>query len=385
MEKAILQKINQLHQILSIEAESVGSDYSLLRGKGGIALFQYRYSKLTKKQFNGRQVIDDSFKLISTLNVIDLTYYSGLPGLVWLYNYFEQQKIITSKFDEVSPVYIPLIQDIKIRLEKNEIDFLHGSIGQMYTLVGRISADVLGNILERLIKNSKVEKIGISWPILRGKYSYYNFGHAHGISSIIKLLCKSIKNNIASDLCVPILRGTCEYVISKKNKNQFLNLYPEKLSNNFVDCKYEGRLAWCWGDIGIALAFLEAAEVLRDEVLFHEAKRIALSCLKRNNPETTGVVDACVCHGSSGIALFYKKFYLATRNTEFYEAYTFWIKLTLNMAQHSRGIAGYKTFNGANQKWENKNGILEGVAGIGLTLVNYFENEEQEWFDCLLL
>lgn len=63
----------------------------------------------------------------------------------------------------------------------------------------------------------------------------------------------------------------------------------------------------------------------------------------------------------------------------------YWIGRTLSMAKFEDGLAGYKTWQGAERGFRNEYGLLEGIAGIRLVLLAYLSNEEPTWDECLLL
>lgn len=55
------------------------------------------------------------------------------------------------------------------------------------------------------------------------------------------------------------------------------------------------------------------------------------------------------------------------------------------MAKFEDGLAGYKTWQGAERGFRNEYGLLEGIAGIRLVLLAYLSDEEPTWDECLLL
>ena len=63
----------------------------------------------------------------------------------------------------------------------------------------------------------------------------------------------------------------------------------------------------------------------------------------------------------------------------------YWIGRTLSMAKFEDGLAGYKTWQGAERGFRNEYGLLEGIAGIRLVLLAYLSDEEPTWDECLLL
>jgi hypothetical protein len=54
---------------------------------------------------------------------------------------------------------------------------------------------------------------------------------------------------------------------------------------------------------------------------------------------------------------------------EFKSASIYWFDQTLKMAEFNDGFAGYKSYFGSDN-WLNRVGILEGIAGVGLSLIS---------------
>ena len=109
--------------------------------------------------------------------------------------------------------------------------------------------------------------------------------------------------------------------------------------------------------------------------------------LFRSRRELTqnSVVDACLCHGTSGIALVFYRMWRNTRLPEFRRATDYWIEQTLKMARFDDGLAGYKTWQGTEKGYQSSQELLEGIAGIGLVLLSYYYDMEPTWDKCLLL
>jgi len=95
------------------------------------------------------------------------------------------------------------------------------------------------------------------------------------------------------------------------------------------------------------------------------------------------VRDAGICHGSAGIALLYHRMFLETHCSEFKEATEFWIQQTLEFSRFEDGLAGYKTWQ--KEGWKCDYSLLAGIAGIGLVLLFYLENNQQTWDELFLI
>ena len=78
--------------------------------------------------------------------------------------------------------------------------------------------------------------------------------------------------------------------------------------------------------------------------------------------------------------------YEETGITSFQEAADYWLAYSLDMGMHKEGYAGYMKWQGGeNAGWENEYVLLDGIAGIGLTLISYLNPKQMKWNECLMM
>jgi lantibiotic modifying enzyme len=141
------------------------------------------------------------------------------------------------------------------------------------------------------------------------------------------------------------------------------------------------RSAWCNGNPGCGMALLVAGRGARRpdwerfgrEVLTRETGRPLDQC---------GVMDAGLCHGSSGLAHIYNRAFQSTRAAEYEAAARRWADHALAQRQPGVGLAGYKSW-GAEGPLDDAS-FLSGIAGIGLALLALVTPVAPTW-DALLL
>jgi lantibiotic modifying enzyme len=148
---------------------------------------------------------------------------------------------------------------------------------------------------------------------------------------------------------------------------------------------FGSRLAWCYGDLGIAMSLWQAGIALQNEAWKNKALEILLfAAEKRRDLQQNWVKDAGLCHGTAGIAHIFYRMWWNTHIPEFKNAANYWMNETLKMATFTDGLAGFKTWHG-KEGWVNSCGLLEGISGIGLALLTYYYEIEPTWDECLLL
>ncbi len=69
----------------------------------------------------------------------------------------------------------------------------------------------------------------------------------------------------------------------------------------------------------------------------------------------------------------------------FAETANYWLMVTFEMAKFEDGLAGFKTYKGHLNTWENNYGFLEGITGIGLGLISATSDKYDSWDSLLLL
>jgi hypothetical protein len=98
--------------------------------------------------------------------------------------------------------------------------------------------------------------------------------------------------------------------------------------------------------------------------------------------ETGKVVDACLCHGTTGLGHLFNRLYQATGNLEMKEAALAWYRCALERRLPEEGIAGFPAYApgepGASP-WRSDPGFLTGAAGVGLALLAAVTDVEPVW------
>lgn len=126
------------------------------------------------------------------------------------------------------------------------------------------------------------------------------------------------------------------------------------------------RLAWCYGDLGVAWALVKAARA-RDRADWAEAAHVTGARAAARDPTDSGVSDPWLCHGGAGVA---HVFACLARTT------------------------GDPIFTGAARQWwqhalalelRTSPALLEGAAGLGLALCAAISDARPRWNAMLLL
>ena len=247
-------------------------------------------------------------------------------------------------------------------------------------------------IVDRLDETVEVLGAGLTWftaselmfPHQRERYPRggYNLGVAHGVPGVIAFLAAACRRGIRSERARPLLEGAVRWVWSQRLSEQ---RFPAWVVPG-IEAK-PSRLAWCYGDPGIAATLLSAARALGNDEWERAAFDIALRAATAA-PEDAGVEDAGLCHGAFGLAHVYNRIYQAGGDARFADAARLWYRRGLDMRRPERGIAGFESWElDADMQlgWREDPGFLAGAAGVGLALLAGLTSVEPEWDRLLML
>ncbi len=175
-------------------------------------------------------------------------------------------------------------------------------------------------------------------------------GAPSGHAGVILVLARVIERGWGAARERELLGASVETQLSHRQSGQPF-LYPYEVG------KTGSRLAWCYGDLGVALALRKAARAL-DSDDWASASSEAVRTAASASIEASLVVDAGLCHGAAGVALVFSNF---TDEPLAIEAANRWWSLVARFAFTTRAV-----------------GLLEGLAGIALALESRITGS-REW------
>jgi len=392
-----LQKISEIYETIN-KLTNENKEIGLLNGMSGISLFNFYYSHYVKQEEPcniALNIIGHVFDKIAKKNIYH-TFCTGLGGVGWTIEHLIQNNFMDGNTNEIlkeSDEYLfgKMLYDIK----NNNYDFLHGAIGNGLYFLNRLSnpesETYLIQLIDELEKLSIKEKDGsIKWESIvldanEEPKKVFNLSLSHGMASIIAFLAKSYSKNIHKDKAKFLIEGAVKFLLKYKlDTNTYHSNFPSWVCNN--EELSGSRLAWCYGDLGIAVALYQAAKALQNNDWEKIALEVLLHSTTRKDVQKEGVLDAGLCHGSTGIAHIYHRMYLNTGIEQFKDSSGYWFDVTLKIAKYNDGLAGYKAFRTEKYGGPTKEyGVLEGIAGIGLALISAVSDIEPKWDECLLL
>ena len=374
----------------------------LLGGYTGMALFYAYYYQLTEKKKHLNKVHQLLERAVHDLaaTALPLSHCNGVAGMVWAI-----QHLIKAGFageDELEDIFaevdVVLGKEMISALEQGAHDFLHQGLGIALYFLERnhhlVAEQWLTAVVDKLQATVIETPAGITWQDhLTGLADRpaseisFNLGLAHGVPAIISILGMIHSKGIATTQTAGMIRQGISWIQACSNlpEEENTSLYPVLVDQQHKALTgRQSRLGWCYGDLGIATLMLNAGKWLQDDNYIENALQIFHHTLQHRTLQNSQVHDACLCHGSAGIAHIYRRAWLQTKEPFLLNGATGWLQHTLQMNTHKEGPAGFRFYG--KDDFENSYGILEGVAGIGLSLTAAIDPDtDPAWDRCILL
>lgn len=385
------RKINEIVDSINFNNTSA----AVLTGLSGECLFTILNSKL--KQQNSILYYEESIQ-----NILDIikqshdypyTFCDGLAGTAWFFDFLKENKIVDIDDDFFDDIDDVLINAGTIFINHGNYDFLHGVGGIILTLLHRTESNRghLIKLVQRLLSIRINYRGTKTWRFITHENSINNqfqisLGLSHGLPSLMVLLSKCIKQDICPEECNQAISETYNFIHNYRNKQitpTDYSYYPS-IINNHTDYNYQSRLGWCYGDLSIASGFLVTGTNIGNTSMIAEAQEIYKYYAEAQDRKEFGIKDAGFCHGASGLAYLFHKMYQRDKCEEYKTAYKYWLKRTLDLSNHTNGLAGYKTFKG-EKGWVNSQNLIDGIAGIGSVLCTLECTNQYHWDECFLL
>jgi lantibiotic modifying enzyme len=393
------------YSIAEIIRKRIVKEASLARGTAGLSLL---YGYLAESQ-SGRDDKEIAGKFLGkAADALAATrmspfFFSGFTGIAWANAHLERRLLDSDGENGNEAIDEVLKEHLNLSPWRGEYDLVSGLVGYgvyaLEQLPRQTAVDCLELIIDRLDEIAERTTQGVTWrtaPSLLPESvrkdfpeGYYNLGVAHGTPGVIAFLGKVCatadeKLQTARAKGERLLKGAVAWLLAQQpaDRTQTFPYWTGPGNSALSGC----RTAWCYGDLGIAVALLGAGRCVNERAWEQHASMIAHRVAERP-AEQSGVVDGGLCHGAAGVGHLFNRLFQATGDTRFATAARFWFERTLEMRRPNQGIAGFVAFmpkRPGEKRWVAAPGVLEGAAGIALALLAAATPIEPEWDRMLL-
>ncbi len=377
-----------------LEKKSEVTQIGLLGGKAGITLLFAYLSKAFPEKNYLQVTLDYLDELSDSLSNEELNYNmsAGVTGIAFVFQHLRNLGILDNEDDlNLSELDEFIAQGVEQDFRTANWDPLHGMTGLGIYFLERNKETGDKKYLETIVDHLAAMRIVVGthkvW-ITRGfgKYSNdnYNFGMAHGMPGILSFLAQVHERGIRQTEIVEIISSSLSYLLQHEYTD---NVYCFPLSID-VEPKKEtekpnSRLAWCYGDLCVAIALIHCGSALGNEEWKNKGIEVALKTTRRTF-ENSGCIDAPFCHGSVGLVHLYHRLYNLTKNETFKITSEKWLDITYKeYYKPGEGAGGYyfRSFNEEQNIYEfiPQYSLLEGSAGIALVYLSLLNDITPDW------
>ncbi|MGH1518890.1 lanthionine synthetase LanC family protein [Chryseobacterium sp. JK1] len=353
-----------------------------LNGLSGIALFQSYYErKYNIQQDQSLETIDYCIKKINEEN-LPSSYCNGIAGFAWLLQHLEENQFVSEgEFSETLSILDTYLEgELSKYILENNYDFLHGALGYIFYFLKRSKkADCYKNQISILFSNlpeiystithHHLSKISMHEMVEGKQKNRLHFGLAHGIASIIAILClchdKGYFREQSKEWIEKFIFLLSQHEMQPESESKFpLWMDLETGEKSF------SSLSWCSGDIGIAMAFMKASRISEDSAISHTLSALLKKSAQRKEHKNAMIKNYGICHGYFGASRIFSRVYNDTLSEEYRETSIFWLNKGINALTFAK---------------DSPMSILNGLSGAGLVLMDFHHNELNSWDECLLI
>lgn len=206
-----------------------------------------------------------------------------------------------------------------------------------------------------------------------------DFGTAHGIAGPLALLALAMRRGVTVQGHTKAIETICRWLDAWRHDGPAGPWWPERIGLTEMETGHAihqdgpARPSWCYGTPGLARAQQLAGLALGEPARQQQAEQALVRCL--DDPiQLARMVDPGLCHGWAGL--------IATVWCAAADAHT--SDLGAHLPRLADALLGEHARNGSLPPWQAP-GLIEGNAGLALTLHTMTTPTGDGWLRCLLL
>lgn len=370
---------------------------SLGRGAAGAAVFFAEYAQETGDERDAETALaflDAALDQAAEEQPTALLY-PGSVGVGWMLAYLSGSLL---EPDDPAPNDVDeLVTRAVTGAAWPSADLIRGVTGTGVYLLERPRAPhvlaALDDVVTALAKMAETTDTGTTWYVApeglledrRALYpnGLYDVGMAHGQAGMVTVLAGILTAGV--EPARPLLESATAWLLAQRLPDDAgPGRYPLIIGKGETH-PHGGRLAWCYGDPGVAIALLAAGQALGDDAILREAHATALAATRRTAEDGT-VVDAPLCHGSAGLMHVFSRLATGTGDATLADKAREWFDLAVAQRRVGEPVAGYGAVRSepSGPEYLPTGGFLEGAAGVGLALISATTERDPGWDRVLL-
>lgn len=363
------------------------SSPDLFGGNLGLAVY---YAWMTHKGNNESDQVksithlDKAIKAFQEQKIYNGSFAHGLAGLGFTLRFLDDMEIADYPDSFINQIDKIIYKWSFHSLGMGDFDYLHGAGGSLLYLLTRIGKSIsitdFKELLNLYLKIGSSQKDSIIWKTpnhynVNPNDEVYNQSLSHGASSVLVILNKIIEYGIEEKLCSEVLEMTFNGILENPTDvHQYGSFYASRIKNGVIE---PSRLSWCYGDMGLLIATKQLSQNFQNLCSSVNATQMIKHHSFRRSIEECRTDNEFFCHGTSGLRYIFSYF----RNDLFTEnikdqidsAIDFWEQKTVN------------NFNKSLYNPEKDYGLLEGIAGLSLSMDDHKKINNRSWSEIFLI
>ena len=385
----IEQKQKQIGEYLLSHNIDFTNTVGVMDGLAGVSLLLSLFYRNTSDE-RYLDKLNQSIELInSKINIgkdIVSSYAQGIAGYAWTIIHLKENGLIEINLDDsLSDIDDYLFRSMTSMIKAKEYDSLHRAIGIGHYFLKRGNNKAVESIINGLYKDRIRINCTETWNrkhILNDQeVLVVDFGLAHGLIGILLFLYKCFLKCILTEKCHKMVTDNISFIINYLNHTGSPSCFP-----NWIECdkilKWDSKrnlsgLAWCYGDLSAIYVLYQLSANFSIQM---DMNLMLAKISKRRIYEE--IEDVGLCHGTSGIAYIYYKFFQKTGNKCFEEACNYWLEKVIMMGNNPDGAVGFLfPKNHHNLPLD----LLTGISGIGAVFLSFTNLDVLNWDEVIFL
>jgi hypothetical protein len=358
-------------------------DGSLARGHAGISLVHHALARAVPGRGHDRRAARALDRAIDELARVPTgdSLLHGFTGVGWA-------ALRLGRADAVGAIDAALLGRLAQTPWRDRFDLGNGLAGLGVYALERGEPRLIAAVIARLEEAGERRRCGVAWrsrrewlpPDVRARSPEWNLGVAHGTPGVIGLLAGAIVrvDGAVRDRAARLLERAVAWLLAAEREDGGFGLA--------TTLRRRARLGWCYGDPGVACVLARAGAAAGERRWIRAARRIARGAAARA-VETSGVVDAGLCHGAAGVVHMLDRLHEATGDRAVGAAARAWLDRLLAL-RRGDGIDAFPTRvrdDAGRDAWRAEPGLLAGAGGVAVVLASLVDERARGWDRAFLI
>ncbi|MDK2125319.1 lanthionine synthetase LanC family protein [Parachitinimonas caeni] len=303
--------------------------------------------------------------------------WSGICGIMWTLDYAGRRHgLHREAIAELMGEYDEHLLHYTSRAESGRhLDIISGLSSQAIYATERENSATVSQLRHAIAARLREGAVmdaegGVHWRMFPGRYKREPFppnqpepldlGYAHGVPGVIAALVAltSREPHLQVD---DLIQGGMRWMERQARPHPAHSRY-----SCWVGHEMDSRLAWCYGDLGVAITQTLRGLTADDACLLEAGCSLFQQrCL--NSQVSSGVSDSGLCHGAAGIALIAEWLYRINRDEQLAKIRNDWLQRAIRLTEAELEREGFQT------------GLLGKHTGVALTCLTLATGSTLKW------